>query len=374
MLGVALIVSAGVLGACSFQISGTRDDAARADDGPHATTWLDGFSHRKPIDLAASNTSTLDDFVVAIAFPDDADLAARARPDGRDLAVTFDDGTTIVDFELERFDAASGALAAWARLPSFAGAQRLYLYYGGGPEDRANSVATWAPTTFTSVWHLTDASPGEARDSTAGGHHLASVAMNEVPGTVDGMPGAARLYDGSDDRLLIADPPDGSLDHGTRSFSYSAWVWCDASVGQYDMPLYKGGASAGNPGYDLELGTASWSAYISDGVATRAATFGQEPALRGRWVHLVVVVDREAQTMRLYTDGTPTGTIGLAGFGSVDNPNALQVGTLSYPIRGRIDEVRVYARALTAEWIATEHANVRDHAAFVVRGAEQPRP
>lgn len=359
---------------CGFQVNGGTDpepDAAVDDDAPPAGPWLSGFSHRKPLTIASPQPQSLPDFVVAVILPADADLAARARDDGRDLAITAADGTTVSSFEIEQFDGATGALVAWVNVPTFDGNETLYLYYGGGTEDRMNAELTWPASVFTGVWHLSDATTILAADSTTADHDLTSTGA-EIPADTSGNTARARAFDG--DRLAVADPADGSLDKGTSSFSYSAWAYVETSLGDYDMVLYKGGSQGGDPGYDLELGRTTWRAFLASATQDRSVTFGNEVDLLNRWVHLVAVVDRSAQRLRTYTNGAFVAEVDITAVVDVDNARGLNVGYPTYPFRGKIDEVRIYAQALSPAWIATEYANLSAPASFVMAGSEEAAP
>ena len=123
----------------------------------------------------------------------------------------------------------------------------------------------------------------------------------ENHGTATGLMGMSHrrgIFGGSvdfiDDRIMLGDPADGSLDFGTAPFSYTLWVYVNESVGSFDMPWFKGGGSANSTGYDIELGSGSWVAILSDGGSSLVfVAFGQEADFLGRWAHLAVVVDRD---------------------------------------------------------------------------------
>ncbi|MBA3455805.1 MAG: hypothetical protein H0T42_22100 [Deltaproteobacteria bacterium] len=376
----------GVLGGCGFQITagppdGSEVDAATpADVSPEAPppgTWLAGYDFRKKITFT-SGTTTLANFVAAVVIPVDADLASNARDDGSGFEFTGPDQLTHLDFEIERFDGASGALAAWVRIDSFTPTSEVYLYYGGDPIDAQDGAATWPAARYGAVWHLTDPQANVARDSTPNALALTAPAANNAPVLVDeGIVGRARGYDGTDDTLQRDGTTSAPLTHGTSSYSYGAWVFVTSSQTMYDMVFYKGGASANDPGYDLELGTGAWTGYLCDGNQNIiGATFGQEAALLNRWVHLVAVVDRASQRFRLYLNGTEVAAPSISAVGSTTSSMTVALGRAQYPIRGTIDEMRVYKSALTPQWIGAEYRNLapttRD--AFRTVGAQEPRP
>jgi hypothetical protein len=347
------------LGACSYTPPAVTADGA-GDDIASPTTF------RKRITLTSGSPEPLTDFPVSIVLAAAADLAAHARDDGRDLAFVLPDGTRL-DTELVDFDGATGALEAWVRIPVLEAATEIELRYGGEALDP--TPGPWTAM-FAGVWHL--AADGDVWPDSTGAHDVTARAEAVLAVPAPGIIGAGRRFDGDDDTATAGDPPDGSLDFGTRSFSFSAWVHVTQSANAFDMPIEKG--CDATPGYCLTLGTANWLVELSDGVFLPTARFGGETQLLGAWHHLVGVVDREAATLFAYTDGVRVGQASIATLGSVDSPNAFSIGSPDprYRFRGDVDEVRVYRRALDASWIAAEHRNITERASFVVVGGEEP--
>jgi hypothetical protein len=89
-------------------------------------------------------------------------------------------------------------------------------------------------------------------------------------------------------------------------------------------------------------------------------------------VYLVVVVDRAAQQAYGYADGAYVSSVDISGIGSTTSTKSFEVGVDSggAPFHGTADETRVYRQALTADWIATEYANLTS-ASFLAIGPEQ---
>lgn len=354
--------------ACGFHASGSStpgDDQPRIDaPGPEA--WLPGFAARKPIDLAGGSVQLID-FVASITEAADADLAGAPA-----LAFTAADGTTPLPSEIVAFDQATGALDAWVAVTLAASAPtRLYLYFGDGP---APNVASPWSSAFAGVWHMT--ASGTANDTTRDSKaaHDAIASVTQIPAVAAGMAGAARDYDGINDKLSVADPADGSLDVGSRSFSVGLWVNVTSSAGPFDMPFFKGGSSAGNPGFDYELGTNTWLVGLSDGAQNPIlAPFGLETALLGAWHHLVVTCDRTTNTIQTFVDAVPVTTVGFTR-GSFDSPYDVDFGNGTYKFKGVLDEVRLYTVALPAAWVAAEYANLAERAVFVQVRAPQRLP
>ena len=354
-----------VLGGCGFQLTGGAPTDAPGELGdasleaPPPGTWLAGFDYRKRITFT-SGTTTLPDFVAAVALTSDPDLAAHARADGRDFVFTGQDQVTHLDFELETYDGATGAIAAWVRIPSFAPTSEVYLYYGGGTVDDQNAAGTWPAARYGAVWHLTDSQANQARDSTPNSLVLTAPAANNAPAVQpDGLVGAARRYDGIDDSLQRDGNTSAPLTHGSNPYSYGAWVFVTSSQTGFDVVFYKGAGSSIDPGYDIELGSATWATWICDGSGNIVSgSFGQDTLLMNKWVHLVAVVDRATQRFRIYTNGVEVAATLISSVGSTTSAMTVALGRPSYPLAGLIDEMRVYKTALSPQWIGAEYRNL----------------
>jgi hypothetical protein len=338
-----------------------------ADDVPAGSDWLDGYAYRKRITITPTAAASLAEFPISVVETADASLAAHARADGQDLAFTAADGSTLLAREIVQYDAQTGALDAWFQAPALGAAPTtFYLYYGGA----SRAGATPWTSLYAGVWHM-GGSPATIPDSTARHHDASASEVSRQPGLEPGLVGLARRFDGVDDSTSASNSAD--FDFGSGSFSYSVWVYVTHSSGAYDMPLFKGGSSPGFPGYDVELGSATWGTGVSDGATSLSTWFGNEPSLLSRWVQLVGVVDRTAGQWSTYVDGVRKASSTISTFGSIDSSLALKIGNDSNPFNGVLDEVRVYTAALSDGWIAAEHANLADRPRFVTLGSAEAR-
>lgn len=106
---------------------------------------------------ASGRDEDLTDFPLLVSITD-ADVAASAQADGRDLVVTADDGTTRLDHEVESWDPGTGALVLWVRVPLLPADvdTRLFLYHGNAAASDQQDPAGVFRSGFTSVHHLAD--------------------------------------------------------------------------------------------------------------------------------------------------------------------------------------------------------------------------
>lgn len=342
--------------------------------GDGDAAWLAGYSFRKRIDLHPPNDAALEDFPFALVTVADADLAAGAAADGTDLVVA-DADANVPRFELEAYDTTTGRLALWVRLERLAGPTSLWLYYGGDtfPADPAGA---W-PTKYAAVWHMGGGNGLTSLDSTVNGLDLGQPETVRVPVDAKGVVGQARQFDGIDDYFALAEISGSELERGMDSFSYCLWANPSNNLDGYDTALYVGGSNLTDPGYDYELGTLDWRASIADGTnVAGAASVVDGGFVLDRWTQLCAVVDRGADKLYGYANGAPRETAALTGFGSLDHPGPLTIGSAVgiHPFIGELDEVRVYTVALTPEWIEDEYENLIDPAAFFTLGPQEKAP
>jgi len=181
---------------------------------------------------------------------------------------------------------------------------------------------------------------------------------NTATTTKAGKLGQALLLDGGT-VVNMGDPANGSLDFGTNSFSYGLWVYATSSKGGSDMPINKGGSSAGTNGYDMELGSGAWNASLADATQTKSGQFSTQPILN-KWTHLFVVVNRNTNIWKIYVDSTPVNTGGdISTLGDVSSEHRFRLGagvSDTNPFLGLIDDARVYNRALSDEEVQRLYA------------------
>jgi hypothetical protein len=178
-------------------------------------------------------------------------------------------------------------------------------------------------------------------------HHLGT--LNGAGWTASGKYGAGLTFNGSSSWVTIPDHP--SLDLTTGA-TLMAWVY-PTLLGSYRTVIMKetvGGAAYylySGPG-DLAMGGGGFAG------GTYHETSGGVVLPLNAWTHLATTYD--GANIRVYRNGVLVAT--LANTGSFDQSNSpLRLGgnsTWSEWWQGRIDEVRVYNRALSAAEIVTD--------------------
>jgi hypothetical protein len=198
----------------------------------------------------------------------------------------------------------------------------------------------------------------------ASGNRHAGTASRTVWTT--GRHGRALAFSGS--RSWVTVPRSAALDLGS-ALTLEAWVYPTALGTGWRAVLFKedrGGSTSGQA-YALYASTKARAPLAMAFGSKEARAFGSRPLPLGRWTHLASTYD--GRTLRLYVNGAEAGSTSLAGATPRTN-GPLRIGGDSLwgeYFRGRIDDVRVYSRAL-------DPAQIRHDLATPVRRTTAPKP
>jgi hypothetical protein len=343
-----------------------------ATPAPDAAVLPKGY--RRAITIHAGAVGgKLEDFPVYVALTD-ASLAAHAAADGSDIYFTADDGTAVLDHEIQRWDAGGGVLQAWVRLPALDDVKdtTIYLHYGDATAAVAPNPAGVWKNGFVMVWHLEQAPSNQAdviRDSlgvrhgTTGGLSAGDLVASAL--------GRGLRFSGGNDEVTFSNPLLGSTPH-----TISAWVDQGATVDNDALIVLGTGSCRQARWFHTRFGVGNAENvaagfYCDDWLDPGFSVVGQGWTL----VHWTFGGNDES---RLYRDGALA-----AGPFQHDNPPATQGGSgrlgnasaafgQNMGLHGVVDEVRISTIERDPAWIATEFANQSDPAGFTTVGPEEP--
>jgi hypothetical protein len=327
--------------------------------------WDNAWSRRRRIDFLDTGSSThLEDAPVLVVLDPNRIDYALAGPAGESLRFVDGDCSTLLAHEVESF--VSGDVShLWVRVPRIARSDMtdfIWMYYGNpGASDAQNPPDVWRGGS-QAVFHL----DGSANDSSAGAFHGTPLGTTTVPGHVAqgmGFDGISAHVDlGLDLDLLRA----------VRGATLSAWFQ-RASMASFHhiLALSIGTSSTTDESRasfglsDIDLPWAIGRSADSDEMQ-RVEAPGSVVGT-GTWHHLVTVIDYSYNDITLYLDGVEVTrqTVGFTQWTTADTPTHLNnLGTqddaASGFFDGILDEIRVAARARSADWVLTQYLSTTD--------------
>jgi hypothetical protein len=386
------------------------DYEANATDGWYNDSW----DLRKKITASLDTVidSDLTDFPYLVSVTD-SDLTQAAESDGSDIVFTASDGTTELDYEMEKFDQSTGEIIAWVKIPTVFGSENtdIYMYYKG---TSTSSSSPWDDN-YNLVWHLNQDSDGTVDD-------FADSSGNENHGTSGGT--GKQAHDDSRETSQVA----GQIGHGQkfaganiRSASSNAegagdYIWINEvgswPTGDATIELWVGDITA-SPGaganyndqfsYCINASNDStkenhWNIWRTKKVKMKVRTDffvsssksveGDNSASYTNWNHLVAVynLNQNGQgASKLYINGeqaasssrSASETYSIIGSGSavlggdIDG-NSCNIVNNGY--NGKMDEFRISNTLRSADWVAASYCNQSGSNECQTMGSEEPRP
>ncbi len=358
------------------------------------------FKYRKALSVNGTQVVAgpgLLNYPVLVSIANDASLKTTANGGHVSSTFAYDiefraaDGTTVLDWEVERYDGATGTLVAWVRFPGTAGPPdtriqnglntSFFLYYGD-PQvlcSRNNPRNVWIDN-FRYVHHFGETT-GDPRDSSPNAYDSGrngTVTFNAV-----GQVGRADTFAGTDGAnnpvTAYVQVGDGTLS-ANSGFSIAAWVYLNKlQTGRFVGLVLKG----------RDSGTDWVGIYKTD---TNRVSFGWQccapPAKPGnldgpvlataQWYYVVASYDPATPRRSLYVNGVQVATDTGATYPDITQATRIGDDNQSgFFHDGRLDEVRFSALRTTA-YIQTSYNNQSCASAstcggtpFVVVGAEQ---
>ena len=339
-----------------------------------------GWDYYREIEIDHSNVSgdaDLSSFPVLINHT--ADWLQRAddgdhvrRTDGYDIVFTNADNSSLLDFEIEKYDGTAGTLVAWVRIPTLGhdANTKIRLWYGNSQAtDWSNPTGVW-DTNYKGVRHLSETTGGAdaIKDSTSNDNDGTDVGSPnlDVAGQIDG----ADAFDGTDDYVDLGNKD--SLDI-TDAITIEAWLKGDYSSSPGIVSQGTGGKAI-NYRFGVQIdSTGGLWCNIGDGAEWNGGYFFT--SLGANQWHYIAFVVSDAE-LNAYLNGTkspteydrtiinPSATVKTV-IGAMDRGNAKK-------FHGIIDEVRISDTARSGDWINTSHNNQHSPSTFYSVGASTP--
>ncbi|UQS16572.1 DUF2341 domain-containing protein [Pseudomonas sp. HS6] len=279
------------------------------------------------------------------------------KEDGSDLRFVAADDKTVLNHQIESFDALMGMALIWVDVPNVEGGQRqdIWMYYGNQKAPATgNGQLTFDPN-YTALYHFEGATGTPAKDTTAYGN----TAQSATGAAIDGVVGRALQFSGQP-LLLPASP---SLQHNAGSaFTFSAWLRLDQANGEQLILARREGTNS------LLVGVNQGVPFVEIDGQRAVAT---QPLNPGQWQH--VALTAEGAKVTLYINGRESAALAQAmpAFNSVMAIGAdLHEGPFQ-PFVGAIDELRLSKVARPAPLLLADATSQGAESKLVAYGVDE---
>ncbi|NHX01568.1 DUF2341 domain-containing protein [Pseudomonas koreensis] len=279
------------------------------------------------------------------------------KEDGADLRFVAADDKTVLNHQIESFDALMGMALIWVDVPNVEGGQRqdIWMYYGNQKAPATgNGQLTFDPN-YTALYHFDGATGTPAKDTTAYGN----TAQSATGAAIDGVVGRALQFSGQP-LLLPASP---SLQHSAGSaFTFSAWLRLDQANGEQLILARREGANS------LLVGVNQGVPFVEIDGQRAVAT---QPLNPGQWQH--VALTAEGSKVSLYINGRESATLAQAmpAFNSVMAIGADLTAGPFQPFVGAIDELRLSKVARPAPLLLADATSQGAESKLVAYGVDE---
>jgi len=324
--------------------------------------WQDDWHYRKQISVdttpqGAAINEALGRTALLVRLHTGNFTFDGVKEDGSDLRFVAADDKTVLNHQIESFDALMGMALIWVDVPNVEGGQRqdIWMYYGNQKApSTANGQLTFDPS-YTAIYHFDGSNGTPAKDTTAYGN----TAQNATGASIDGVIGRALQFSGQP-LLLPASP---SLQHNAGSaFTFSAWLRLDQANGEQLILARREGTNS------LLVGVNQGVPFVEIDGQRAVAT---QPLNPGQWQH--VALTAEGSKVTLYINGREGATLAQAmpAFNSVMAIGAdLHEGPFQ-PFVGAIDELRLSKVARPAPLLLADATSQGAESKLVAYGVDE---
>ncbi|MBI4706953.1 MAG: DUF2341 domain-containing protein [Candidatus Omnitrophica bacterium] len=301
----------------------------------------------------------------------DADLAGTGsggyvtNANGYDI-IFKDASGTVLDFEIEHYDAATGQYIAWVKVPTVSSSSdtSIYMYFANSSitTSQENVAGVWS-SGYQAVWHYDDAAgSGTVDDST--GNRDGTTVGGTTQGS-GGLIGYAITLNGSSGYVTAGTT---ALIANSGASTVEMWVYADSQGMVYGLYSERSPNSS-NVAYTLlkydPLGGVVFG-FVRDNGSMSLST--PTSYVNSAWTQFVCVFD--GTNLTFYKNGSALAAV--AGSNSNSTVDGIYIGMFSNAyFDGLIDETRVSNTSRSSGWILTEYNNQSAPATFSAEGTRQ---
>jgi hypothetical protein len=316
---------------------------------PPSDWWNSSWQYRMNITIDHSKVaSDISNFSVLVDLTNLA-FVGKTQTNGQDFVFT-DINNSKLDHQIETYNASTGHLIAWVRIPFLSSATdttlRIY-YHNPTCTDQQTPTGVWDKD-YLMVLHLNDGTL-QCNDSTVNGNG----------GTLTGNVAQASGEIGSGLNFTGGYVTLPQVCTNQTQFTFSAWIYAQSGA-RYFISEW-----ANYQGAFLQVsGDSQVQMYVNGIMVSKSVSLNQ-------WHYVVGTYD--GITAKLWLDGGSPSSASVSGLTWPSGQNMFLGDRFDHlrQFYGLVDEVRVSSVARSSAWISTEYANQNDPSSFYTIGPEE---
>jgi hypothetical protein len=370
----------------ALQTQNKTSQSGFSSRGASSLGWYNAsWTYRKPITIDHNkvfgvSSSTINSFPILFSVID-SDLkytgsgGKMASSTAGDLLFTASDGTTKLDFEVEKYASTTGETVAWVRVPVLSAVTdtTIYIYFGNNSAtNQQNPTGVW-DSNFKIVQHLGNGTTLSATDSTSNAVNGTISTPTATTGFIDG--GAS--FNGSSDVISFSTTTAFATTGAGFSASFWGLITTFASNSYQHAWTIKSNGAGSRP---WEMAVSNQSSYLGLLIGSSNDWAGVKtdnlPPTNTWHYYTATYNGSGASTVanyKLYQDGVLQPNNLPSGFSALTNTT--QIGPTSGGgsnfWQGKLDEMRFSSTERNADWIKTEYGNQFSPSTFYSYGALQ---
>jgi hypothetical protein len=280
--------------------------------------------------------------------------------------------------QLERYDAATGTLVAWVRLPSLISGnnQIIYMFYGKTGVVSNPSVTTVWDGNYMGVYHFNNS----FTDGTGNNRHLTNTGTTNLTASKIGegrrLNNTPNITSGTAGVQYLQLP--NNLFNSVNNFTFEGWVYLETVNTTWER-IFDFGSGINDNMFlcpSINGNGVKRFAITTNGNTNEEQVSSTTTTGTGAWHHFAVTINNSSNTGTLYYDGASnaTNTGMVLRPGSMGNTNQNYFGISQYSgdhgLYGTFDEFRISNTARSAGWILTSYRNQNTPSSFYTVGSE----
>jgi hypothetical protein len=264
-----------------------------------AQSWSNGYTHRRVIAIDHTKVPNTDqtNFPVLISgaysyLATTGNGGNVTNANGYDIIFTSDtSGTTTLSYERDSYNASSGVVSFWVKVPTLSHSSDtlIYMFYGKSSvtTDQSNGTAVW-DSNYKGIWHLPNGTTLTSNDSTSNSNNATVYGTPAAnAGQIDG---AATFGASTADYLQANDAASLRI---ASTITLSAWVYNTSDNSNGGLIVEKRDAT--NPGnnfnYALWLATGGQLLFQFNDGSYRSSTTPAGVVPPNAWTYVAASVD-----------------------------------------------------------------------------------